>query len=106
VVEGGVGAGRSHFTATRRTEHGGESQAMAELAGRAASEDHPARRASASADAVSDGQPGRAQDAGDGLMAIRSRDHAVVHASFRVMAEHGGVGATNHQATGFRVSAH
>ncbi len=40
-------------------------------------------------DADRAGQSGRAQDTGDGLMDVQSRDHAVVHTAFRVVAEHG-----------------
>ena len=44
---------------------------MAELAGRATGEDHLTCRPYPIADALSDGQLGWAQDAGDGLMAVR-----------------------------------
>ncbi len=45
--------------------------------------------ATAAADALGAGQPGRAQDARVGLLAVRAGDHAAVHAGGRVVAEHG-----------------
>lgn len=59
-----------HLAAARRTEHGRESQAVAELAGGAASEDHLACGPGPAADAVSDGQLSWAQDSGDGAVDV------------------------------------
>ncbi len=56
--------------------------------------------AAAAADAPGAGQPGRAQDAGVGLLAVRARDHAAVHAGGRVVAEHGREPAADPQAAG------
>ena len=56
--------------------------------------------AAAAADAAGAGQPGRAQDAGVRLLAVRARDHAAVHAGGRVVAEHGREPAADPQAAG------
>ena len=53
------------------------------VAGGADDQADAAGRAAAAADAPGAGQPGRAQDAGVRLLAVRARDHAAVHAGGR-----------------------
>ena len=49
--------------------------------------DHAAGRVAAPADALGAGQPGRAQDAGVRLLAVRARGGALVHALGRELAK-------------------
>jgi len=70
------------------------------LAGGPLDQADPARGAAALADAAGAGQPGRAQDAGAGLLAVRPRDHAAIHAGGRVVAEQGREPPADPQATG------
>jgi hypothetical protein len=62
---------------------------MEELAARLAMIHHASGTTSNFADAAGAGQSRRAQETGDGLMDVQSRDYAVVHTALRVVVEHG-----------------
>ena len=67
----------------------GQRRIMEELAAGLAMADHAPGTTPNLADAAGAGQSGRTQDTGDGPMDVQSRDHAVIHTAFRVVAEHG-----------------
>jgi len=98
VAEGGAGGHSEHTPSYRYDAPRGTPGALGDLAGRADNPADLAGGAATVADAADLGQPGRAQNARAGPVAVSSWYHAVVYTTWRVMVKYGRVDSAHSEA--------